>query len=183
MSSNTRIGTANKGKTLDATHAGRIDLQTKRGQFLPGFEKVLFIPKLRENLTSVGKICDGGCTIVFNACGSKIFQNKGLKIDGKEIHYEKRDKHTGMYPLTLYPPDRFALSASTKFLDEEGSLDDLVLIARAVLEKTRTVDGSRRCLRWSFLGRLLPRNLLRLVECTSARIWMRHLGGMLGLAI
>ena len=78
---------------------------------------------------------------VFNACGSKIFQNKGLKIDGQEIHYEKRDRHTGMYPLTLYPPDRFALSASTKFLDEEGSLEDVVLVAKEVLEKTRATDG------------------------------------------
>ena len=106
----------------------------------PLHQKVMFAPHLRDNLVSVGRVCDEALTCVFNTCGSKVFLNKGLKISGTEVHSEMRDRHTGMYPLTLSSPDTFGFSASTNFLDEMGNLGDLASIAHAILQRIRTRD-------------------------------------------
>jgi len=67
---------------------------------MPGLETVLFADDLRENLLSVGRLTDAGSTVVFNACGVKIYKNRGLRVVGNEIHYEARDSQ-GLYPLSL----------------------------------------------------------------------------------
>jgi hypothetical protein len=136
-SSNTQIGTANKGETIGSTQVGELDLQTKGGYSLPGLKSVVFSKNLRDNLVSVGKICDGGYTVVFNSCGTKIFPNKGFKTEGKEIHGEGRDKKTGMFPLTLFPANSLTALGGAKAFQVKGDLDDLVVTARAVLAKTR----------------------------------------------
>ena len=123
--------------SVQATQVGAVELQTKNGHVLPGFQNVIFAPNLRDNLVSVGRMCEGGHTVVFNACGSKVFVNKGLVIKGKEVHSEMRDKRTGLYPLSLYPPDRLALTAQTEDLI---AMEDLQEIARAILERNRTRD-------------------------------------------
>ena len=98
---NTKIDTAGLGDSIGSTETGEVELKSKFGFLLPGFLKVIFTPKLTDNLASVGRIAEGGLTVVFNAAGSKIFLNKGLKIVGTEIHSEERDRSTGLYPITL----------------------------------------------------------------------------------
>ena len=72
--SNTTIGTAHEGDQISATHVGDLELRTKTGYNLSrSFGKVIFSEHLRDNLISVGRICDGGNTVVFNSCGSKIY--------------------------------------------------------------------------------------------------------------
>lgn len=78
---------------------------------LPGFENVILTPSLRDDLASVGKMCDGGFSILFNACGVKIYSNKGLIVQGSQVLNEKRDRATGLYPITLYPVQHFILTA------------------------------------------------------------------------
>ena len=58
--SNTTIGTAHEGDQISATHVGDLELQTKTGYNLSrSFGKVIFSEHLRDNLISVGRICDG----------------------------------------------------------------------------------------------------------------------------
>ena len=50
---------------------------------------------------------DAGYTVMFNACGVKIYKNRGLRVSGKEVHHECRDS-LGLYPLTLNPITQFS---------------------------------------------------------------------------
>ena len=60
----TQIGTANRDSSLSATHVGVVELQTKTGYKLPEFDNVIFSSELRDNLVSVGRVCEGGHSIV-----------------------------------------------------------------------------------------------------------------------
>ena len=133
-SSNTRIGTANRGEEIGATQVGELDLQTKGGYVFQCFNEVIFSNRLRDNLVSVGKLCDSGNTVVFNSCGSKVYPNRGLIIQGKELHTEARDRKTGMYPITMLQGN-FMTNCSVNL--KQGELSDLVLIAEAILLKAR----------------------------------------------
>jgi hypothetical protein len=93
------IDTANKDSRMGSNKVGEVNFLTEQNIQLPGFEKTIYTPELADNLASVGRIADGGLTIVFNKVGAKIFENKGLKISGKEIHHEFRHK-SGLYPIT-----------------------------------------------------------------------------------
>ena len=80
---------------------------------MPGLKEVIFTPHLRENLLSVGKLTDEGYTVIFNACGVKIYKNRGLRVSGREVHYEARNSH-GLYPLTLTPTINDTKTAPTR---------------------------------------------------------------------
>ena len=135
-SSNTRIGTANRDDNLLANVTGEVELETRTGVALPGFDNVIFAPSLRDNLVSVGKICDGGFTIAFNACGVKIYSNKGFMVQGSEVHNELRDRATGLYPITLYPPvHSLVLNACAQV----KPLANMCLVAKAIIQRHRDV--------------------------------------------
>ena len=137
MSANTQIGTANKRSVLHATHTGKIELYTRSGHCIQ--HTAMFVPGLRDNLISVGRVCNGVQTVVFNTCGSKIYDNKGLKVVGKELHSESRDKSSGMYPLTLLPYNTYVFHATTRQDQEDQAfLSGLLVTAQPMLLKEKT---------------------------------------------
>jgi hypothetical protein len=96
------IGTANIDGSIDSSETGEIHFITRTNFHLPGFSNVIFAPKLANNLVSVGRLTEGGITVVFNATGSRLFATRGLNISGDEIHSEERDRRSGLYPLTVF---------------------------------------------------------------------------------
>jgi hypothetical protein len=97
--SNMKIDTAHRGDSMGSTKSGRIGLVNRNGDAVGGFDNILFVEGLAENLASVGRIADCGHTIIFNKTGSHIYKN--CKVDGEILHTERRDSKTGLYPLTL----------------------------------------------------------------------------------
>ena len=136
---NTKIDTAGLGDSIGSTETGEVELKSKFGFLLPGFLKVIFTPKLTDNLASVGRIAEGGLTIVFNSEGSKIYENKGLKIVGKEVHSEGRDKATGLYPITLSHTDKDA-NTNISALSVRQNFSTWVPSAGAVVSKVRDTN-------------------------------------------
>jgi hypothetical protein len=60
----------------------------------------IFSGGLSDNLASVGKICEGGFSILFSRHGYTIFKSTS-QVRGKPVHTQSRDPRTGLYPLTL----------------------------------------------------------------------------------
>ena len=81
--SNIEIKTADPSKSIDSGLRGEVEMTNGDGTAIPGLETVL--------LLSVGRLTDAGYTVVFNACGVKIYKNRGLRVSGHEIHHESRD--------------------------------------------------------------------------------------------
>ena len=103
----TRIKTASKNQEEACGVFG-----TPRAFFFPsskvgvGFgqkNRAVFCEKLSENLGSVGRLCEAGFSVVFDASGYRIFRGK-LQIRHREVHKQDRDPRTGLYPLTLITP-------------------------------------------------------------------------------
>lgn len=130
-----KIDTAQKGSGIGASQVGVVELQTRDGRQLPGFSKVVFSECLADNLASVGRIAEGGYTIVFNACGSKIYTNKHLRIDGREVHSEERDLTTGLYPITLFTKNSVECGARATVSQVREKLGELLPVARAIIAK------------------------------------------------
>ena len=59
-------------------------------------QKVLFTDAVRENLISVGRLCDAGYVIIFGKDGSCIVDEK----TGELVHEGGRDR-SGLYPIML----------------------------------------------------------------------------------
>src|SRR5690349_2883539 len=63
--------------------------------------RIVFSKELADNLVSVSRLADGGMTIVFDEQGSRVFKSKNFRAYGEQVHFEKRDPVTGLYPITL----------------------------------------------------------------------------------
>lgn len=107
------IETAKKGDTLEALDMGSIDcLKFNDGAAASCLKKVLFSEKVLDNIVSVGRVCDGGHVVVFDAGGTSVFDARSFRADGDVVHKESRDG-SGMYPLTLVMETEGAESSPT----------------------------------------------------------------------
>ena len=135
--SRTQIKTANPAQNIDASTMGEVPMTNDQGTRMPGLKEVIFTPHLRENLMSVGKLTDEGYTVIFNACGVKIYKNRGLRVSGREVHYEARNSH-GLYPLTLTPTIDDTKNAPPRDVQAR-----FTSTARQILSNTRKERESR----------------------------------------
>src|SRR6185369_1878802 len=86
--SNMRIDTAHRGDSMGSTKTGRVALTNKDGDAVGGFDNVLFVEGLTENLASVGRITDCNLTVIFTKSGSFIY--KDCRVLGDVLHAEPR---------------------------------------------------------------------------------------------
>jgi hypothetical protein len=98
-----KIETAKGGEVMFGSSAGSADLYfSPEVQFRAGQKnRILFADGLAENLSSVGRLCDTGLTVVFDSERSRIFSGR-IEIVGEVVHQENRDPQTGLYPLTVF---------------------------------------------------------------------------------
>jgi hypothetical protein len=64
--------------------------------------KAVFAEGLTDNLASVGRICENGFVIIFDANSYKILTEDKFHYGGTVVHKQNRDPHTGLYPLTIF---------------------------------------------------------------------------------
>ena len=124
-----------------------INIQTasKEGQKEPGFfggmeevffndqktpitfgkkNQAVFAKGLTENLSSVGRICETGLTVIFNKKECLIFKNENLILEGICVHKEDRNINTGLYSLTMFQKD-LDKNSSNIFEEKECNLDQV----------------------------------------------------------
>ena len=140
--SKTEIKTANPSLGINASLMGSVEVTNDLGQTIPGLDRVIFTPELRENLLSVGRLADAGYTVLFNACGVKVYRNRGLRVTGREVHYESRDSE-GLYPMTLTPtlPTKHLLSAPPQ--EVRAHLASAMSTAQQVVRNARVGQSAK----------------------------------------
>jgi len=139
-SSRIRIDTARVGECIDSTQVGEVELHTKDGILLPGFRKVIFSGRLADNLASVGRISDGGYTIVFDREYSYIYESRNIKIEGKRVHREPRDRDTGLYPITLSLAPNRVFGGGSGGVFVQNVPEFWAKTAKAVIERAKNFE-------------------------------------------
>jgi hypothetical protein len=136
--SNMRIDTAHRGDSMGSTKTGRVALINKDGDAVGGFDNVLFVEGLTENLASVGRITDCNLTVIFTKSGSFIY--KDCRVLGDVLHAEPRDMKTGLYPLTLSLESSKGNATAYSIIIRES----WVAVAGAILAKSRRAKTTKR---------------------------------------
>jgi len=99
----TRLQTACGGKENNTAQKGQIKnlfYSTGKPAHLHARGEGVVCENLKDNLISVGKMCDNGHTIIFHTGGYTIFEGE-VVVQGEGVHAQGRDAKTGLYPLTL----------------------------------------------------------------------------------
>jgi hypothetical protein len=105
---------------------GRTDVKFGHRNF------AVFAEGLVDNLSSVGRLCEAGFSVVFDKFKCRIFLDKNFKVEGQLVHAEGRDPRTGFYPLTIYRKDSTGCSPNLgpRFFDRVGVEEVRVLFAQ-----------------------------------------------------
>ena len=91
------VASGKYGKSIDVYFPGDHSNPVKIGTH----NKAVFSGDLEDNLASVGRLCEGGYIVVFHEDKYRIYKSGNIRVEGKFVHEQHRDPHTGLYPLTL----------------------------------------------------------------------------------
>ena len=112
----TRLQTACGGKENNTAQKGQIKnlfYSTGKPAHLHARGEGVVCENLKDNLISVGKMCDNGHTIIFHTGGYTIFEGE-VVVQGEGVHAQGRDAKTGLDPHSSH------IGPAKKFLGTAG---------------------------------------------------------------